>query len=550
MNIEELKSKLDIVDVVSRYVNLRHVGKYYSGLCPFHKETKPSFYVSPELQIFKCFGCGESGDVFKFLMKIEGVSFAEALEKIKTELGIDIQLAKTPKLNKKILEINYASLKFFRQQLQTNKAALKYLEKRNLQQSTIDKFEIGFSPGNVLLRDYLYSIGYDFDLIKKAGLIDSKNFDRFQSRIIFPLRDENGRLVGFTGRIFPENNPGPKYLNSPETELFKKSQFLYGLYYAKDYISQLKKVILVEGQFDFLLAWQNNLRNIVAVSGSSITPQHLKKLKRFTSKIVFAFDNDQAGFKTALKANLISRSLGFATFQLKYSGKDLADFFSSGGKELEEEKFEDYLLKFLLDEYANDKERILETFLPQLKVLKPLEREDYLNKLASTLNISKEVLNKEIDSLSLDLTLSNQEDKEFLLVEETSLEDKFSLRLVSLIYSFQEEEKTDIIIKEAHNILPTKFSSLLERVINNNLDPEESNYLEMTKNFYLATELNFKKELEKTIKTLKTINLKNKLKNLNEKLKISSPEESGKILESIQDVVKELRLLSKNEKKI
>lgn len=548
MNIEELKSKLDIVDVVSKYVNLRHVGKYYSGLCPFHKETKPSFYVSQELQIFKCFGCGESGDVFKFLMKIESISFVEAVEKIKTELGIDVDLTKTPKLNKKILEINYASLKFFRQHLQTNKAALKYLEKRKLQQSTIDKFEIGFSPGNVLLRDYLYSIGYDLDLIKKAGLIDNKNFDRFQSRIIFPLRDENGRLVGFTGRIFPENNPGPKYLNSPETELFKKSQFLYGLYYAKDYISQFKKVILVEGQFDFLLAWQNNLRNVVAISGSSLTPQHLKKLKRFTSKIVFAFDNDQAGFKTALKANLISRSLGFVTFQLRYNGKDLAEFFSDNGGELKEEKFEDYILNFLFNEYTNDKERILELFLPQLKVLKPLEREDYLNKLASTLNISKEVLSKEIDNLALDLNLSDQENKEFFIVEETSLEDKFSLRLVSLIYSFQEKEITDII-KEAHKILPIKFSSLLERVINNDLDTEEINFLEMTKNFYLTTELNLKKELEKTIKTLRTINLKNKLKNLNEKLKVSSPEESGKILESIQDIAKELKLLSKNEKK-
>lgn len=553
MNIEELKSKLDIIDIVSKYVNLRHIGKYYSGICPFHKETKPSFYVSPELQIFKCFGCGESGDVFKFLMKIENISFTEALEKIKNELGLDIQLTKEPKLNKKILEINYASLKFFRQQLQKNKAALKYLlEKRNLQQSIIDKFEIGFSPGNVILRDYLYSIGYDFDLIKNAGLIDSKNFDRFQSRIIFPLRDENGRLVGFTGRIFPENNPGPKYLNSPETDLFKKSQFLYGLYYAKDYISQLKKVILVEGQFDFLLAWQNNYRNIVAVSGSSITPQHLKKLKKITSKIIFAFDNDQAGFKTALKANLISHSLGFSTFQLKYSGKDLADFFSSSSsnkKELEEEKFEDYLLKFLFNEYANDKERILDIFLPHLKVLKPLEKEDYLNKIASKLNISKEILKKELDNITLDLTLSNQEKKDLFFVEETNLQDKFSLRFISLIYSFQ-EEKIDSIMKEINDILPIKFYSLLERVINNNLDPEESNYLEMTKNFYLATDLNFKKELEKTLKTLKTINLKNKLKILNEKLKVSSPEESGKILESIQNVAEQLKFLSKNEKKI
>jgi DNA primase len=296
MNIEEIKSKLDIVEVVQRYVKLKRVGKYYSGFCPFHKETKPSFFVSPEMQIFKCFGCGNGGDVIKFLMQIENLTYSQVLEKIKDEYGLEIEISQKDKAfgeERKILEINYSALKFFRRELKKNKEALEYLLKRGLTEKTINDFEIGFSPGNTLLRDYLYSQGYDYELIKKAGLLDYQNFDRFQSRIIFPLRDEKGKLVGFTGRIFPENLPGPKYLNSPETLIFKKSEFLYGLYFAKEHILVQKKVILVEGQFDFLLSWQNNLKNVVAVSGSALTENHLRKLKKYSSNLVLAFDNDQ-----------------------------------------------------------------------------------------------------------------------------------------------------------------------------------------------------------------------------------------------------------------
>ncbi|GIW65113.1 MAG: DNA primase [Candidatus Parcubacteria bacterium] len=549
MNLEEIKSQLDIIDVVGKYVKLRRVGKYYSGLCPFHKETKPSFYVSPELQIFKCFGCGESGDVFKFLMKIEDLNFNQALEKIKSDYGLEISFPTEPKLNKKILEINYASLKFFRLQLKQNKEVLNYLKKRGLTEETIDKFELGFSPGNVLLRDYLYANGYDYDLIKRAGLLDSKNFDRFQSRIIFPLRDENGRLVGFTGRNLSENNPGPKYLNSPETELFKKSHFLYGLYYAKDYISQFKKVILVEGQFDFLLAWQNNYRYVVAVSGSALTPFHLKKLKKFTSKIVFAFDNDSAGFSASLKANLMARNLNFNTFQLKYQSKDLADLFASKEeKKIEEEKFENYLLNFLFAQYGiENKERILEIFLPQLKNLKPLEAEEYLEKLSQQLNINKETLLKEINNLP-DVNFSTEK-QEIQFIEEKNLEEKFSLRLISLVYAFDKENNREQL-NELKSILPAKFNNLLEKVLTNNLNPEENEYLEMTKNFYLATNLNLNKELTKTLTILKTIILKNKLKKLNDELKLSKPEESDKIIKLIQSISQQLKELAKNGQKI
>ena len=541
MNIEEIKNKLDIVEVVQRYVKLKRVGRYYSGLCPFHKETKPSFYVSPEMQIFKCFGCNLGGDVIKFLMQIENLTYSQVLEKIKDEYGLEIEISQKGKAlgeERKILEINYSALKFFRQEIKKNKEVLEYLLKRNLTEKTINDFEIGFSPGNTLLRDYLYSQGYDYELIKKAGLLDHQNFDRFQSRIIFPLRDEKGRLVGFTGRIFPENLPGPKYLNSPETLIFKKSEFLYGLYFAKEYILVQKKIILVEGQIDFLLSWQNNLKNVVAVSGSALTESHLRKLKKYSSNLVLAFDNDNAGFQASLRANLLAQKLGFKVFKLIYEGKDLGEYFSLKEKPaLQEENFLDWLLNELLKNYQNKKE-ILNIFLPQIKNLSPLEIDEYLNILKEKFNLGKEILQKELQKVEDTYILESTPER--TIVEEKTLEEKFSLRAISLVYALEEKnENLSLYLSE-------KFKDLFFKVLENKLDEEEFHYLEMMKNFYLNTNLDLKKEFHKTLKNLKIIFLKKNLKNLSEKLKLADEKESAKIIEEINKALKELKNVSKS----
>ncbi len=538
--MESLKNQLDIFEVVQRYVKLKKVGRYFVGLCPFHKETKPSFYVSPERQIFKCFGCGEGGDVFKFLMKIENLSYSQVLEKLKEDYGLEIkrQPQELAREEKEILEINYAALKFFRQNLKDNKDALDYLRERGLTEKTINDFELGFSPGNTLLRDYLYSLGYSLEKIKKAGLIDEKNFDRFQSRLIFPLRDERGKLIGFSGRLF-QKELGPKYLNSPETSLFKKSQFLYGLFYSKEYLLQTKKVFLVEGQFDFLLAWQNNLKNVVAVSGSALTEDHLRKLKKYAQEIVFAFDNDEAGFSASLRANLLAKKFNFRTYQAIYPGKDLAEFFTSQkATTFPEEKFEDYLLNLLFEKYGRERgQEILNIFLPQIKSLKPIEINNYLEKLSTFLGISKNLLEEELRQIE-DLVPSLEEKE---LVEEKSLEEKFSLKLVSLIYL----QKDNLVLEEVKNLLPLKFQELLERVLKDELNENEKDYLEMAKSFYLSSKISLPREMKKTLINLKRIVLKNNLKNLNEKLKLAPAEEFDKIMMEINNLLKELRKIEK-----
>lgn len=534
-----IQNKIDILDVVQKYLKLKRVGKYFVALCPFHKETKPSFYVSPEKQIFKCFGCGEGGDAIKFLMKIENLSFSQALEKLKEDYGLEIKTSKTKNEDEKeLLEINYASLKFFRQKLRENEEALEYLKSRGLKEEIIEKFELGFSPGNTLLRDYLYALGYSLEKIKRAGLLDEKDFDRFQSRIIFPLREENGKLVGFMGRLFGKEF-GPKYLNSPETLLFKKSQFLYGLFYSKEYILQTKKVILVEGTFDFILAWQNNLRNIVAISGSALTEDHLRKLKKYTQQIVFAFDNDEAGFSASLRANLLAKKLGFQTFQALYSEKDLADFFLNHSyEEIGEEKFEDYLLETLIKKYGpENKKAVLSIFLPQIKNLKPIEIDEYLDKLSSLLNVSKNLLEEELKQIEVFLPSFQQKE----LVEEQTLEEKFSLKILSLLYL----QKDENIITDLRAFIPLKFKDLLERLLTNELNDEERDYFEMARNFYLNSNISLERELKKSLLNLKWVILKNNLKKLNEKLKLARPEEFDKIILEINEVVKELKRIEK-----
>ncbi len=551
MNLDEIKNKIDIIDVVQKYVKLKRVGKYYVGLCPFHKETKPSFYVSPEMQIFKCFGCNLGGDVLRFLMKIENLTLPQILEKLKEEYGLDIKTFQDSKeINKEkkqILEINYAALKFFRQELKKNKSAIDYLLSRGLKEKTIDGFEIGFSPGNTLLRDYLYSLGYSFELIKKAGLLDSQNFDRFQSRIIFPLRDENNKLVGFSGRIFPSNLPGPKYLNTPETLIFHKSKFLYGLVYAKDYILNSKKVILVEGQMDFLLAWQNGFKNLVAISGSALTEDHLIKLKRFTNNLVFAFDNDQAGFNAELRANLMAKNIGFQTYKLIYPGKDLGEYFLlETQEELKEEKYEDYLLNFLFQKYGlGNKQEIISLFLPQIKKLPPLEKDEYLDKLSSLIGISKNILEEELKNK--DFAVPSVTNKKIDIFEEKTLLEKFSFRLVSIVYFlYKENLKNYEFFEGVQTYLSGKFKEIFWKIVNNKLDEKEIDYFEMAKNFYLIDSVSLEKDYHKTLKNLKIIFLKQNLKNLSEKLKFAEKEESDKIIKEINNIVKELKILNKN----
>lgn len=304
--IEDIKRKIDIVDLISQYLTIKKSGANYKAPCPFHREKTPSFMVSPEKQIYKCFGCNEGGDIFSFVMKMEGLEFVEALRMLADRAGIVLSKSKSKEEYKKekdtksrIYKINELSAKVFHKLLlesKTAEEARNYLEKRGLKQKTINNFLLGYAPEKPILREFLQKRGFGQNEIKSAG-----SPDKFFKRIMFPIFDVMGNPVGFTGRVLnPEVQP--KYLNTPESPIFHKSRILYGLDRAKAEIKLQKSCIVVEGQMDVVLSHQARVENVVAASGTALTSEHLTILGRYSNNILFAFDADSAGSLAQKKA--------------------------------------------------------------------------------------------------------------------------------------------------------------------------------------------------------------------------------------------------------
>lgn len=305
--VEQIKSSLDIADVVSKYVVLKKTGRNFQGLCPFHNEKTPSFVVTPDKQIFKCFGCGEGGDVISFLMKINNQSFSEVVEEQASILGIELpKKSKNSQVYKEEKTRLYDAMdlasKFFVKNLQSNTSALEYLSKRGIDEVAIGKFSLGLAPkGNNELKNYMTNLGFTIDELNKAGLVYEKDgifYDRFKNRIMIPIKDVNSNTVAFGARAIIEGQM-PKYINSPESIIYNKSSVLFGLNRAKDVIKERDSVIFMEGYFDVISAHLGGVENAVATCGTALTPQHIKLIGRYSPsrKIYLAFDTDSAGKK-------------------------------------------------------------------------------------------------------------------------------------------------------------------------------------------------------------------------------------------------------------
>ncbi len=304
--VQQVKDRVDIVDLVSQYVPLKRAGVNHKGLCPFHKEKSPSFMVNPERQIFKCFGCDKGGDVLTFVQEMEGLTFPEALELLADRAGITLDRKKAPEQYKQekdeksaLYRINAASAKFFHKLLidhPSGQAALDYLHGRGVRDETIRSFQLGSAPGSPVLGTWLQKHGFTAAQIQRAG-----SPERFKNRLMFPIRDTLGNVVAFTGRSLPGDDTGPKYYNTPESPIFKKSTVVYGLAEGKEEIRRRKVAVLVEGQMDVVLSHQAGVRIAVASSGTAITPDHLRTLKRYTPKVLLAFDADGAGIAATKK---------------------------------------------------------------------------------------------------------------------------------------------------------------------------------------------------------------------------------------------------------
>lgn len=320
--VEEIKRKIDIVEVVGEHVPLKRAGKNFRGLCPFHTEKTPSFMVSPELQIFKCFGCGAGGDAYRFLMEFEKIDFPEALKILADRAGIKLKpLRGFPEYEDKeaIYSVNYLLSELYHHILVSHKLgalALSYLlRQRGVNKESIETFRLGFAPD---LADFAFRFltlkrGLKPPLLEKAGIVikrESGYFDRFRGRIIFPLADQFGNVVGFSGRVLKERGDVAKYINTPETPVYKKGRLLYGLEVAKKEIKEAGFAVLVEGELDMISSWQAGLKNIVAVKGSALTSDQARLILRFCPTIVLALDSDSAGLEAARRAAEVAEKEG------------------------------------------------------------------------------------------------------------------------------------------------------------------------------------------------------------------------------------------------
>jgi DNA primase len=343
--IQKIKDSNDIVDIVSEKVKLKRAGKYYTGLCPFHSEKSPSFTVTPDRQIYKCFGCGEGGNVITFIMKTRNMDFFEAVKLLGERANIQIETdnAKTAKqkdANEKLHKINTEAARFFFAKLRTNKSAMLYFTGRGISENTLKSFGLGFAPSswNELMK-FLKSKGYtELDMLNAGLIIKSQKestkevfYDRFRNRVIFPVFDFKGKVIGFGGRVLDDSKP--KYLNSPETAVFKKGTNLYGLNFA---IKNLKErmLIIVEGYMDCISLHQYGITNVVASLGTALTPNQAKLLKRYADKIIISYDADLAGQNATLRGLEILRTEGFDIKVLTVpQGKDPDEFIRSNGSE-------------------------------------------------------------------------------------------------------------------------------------------------------------------------------------------------------------------------
>ncbi len=314
--IKDIKNTVDIVEIISEVVLLKKAGKNYIGLCPFHSEKTPSFTVSPEKQIFYCFGCGTGGNVFSFLMKHDGLSFPETARMLARRYGIELptqnmSLGQKKRVSERegLLAVNKEAMDFFRHALLVGaegKKARSYLNRRGMTKAIIESFNLGYAPaGWGSLVNLFSKKRMSHSLAEKAGLIISRKdktgyYDRFRDRIIFPIFDVSKQVIGFGGRVMDDSMP--KYLNSPETPVYNKSRSLYGLHMAKKMCREKDTVYIVEGYFDLLSLFQHGIENAVATLGTSLTAEHIRLLKGYAARVILVYDSDEAGIKAALRS--------------------------------------------------------------------------------------------------------------------------------------------------------------------------------------------------------------------------------------------------------
>jgi len=391
--INELREKCDIVDYISRYVNLKKRGSNYIGLCPFHKEKTPSFVVSREKKIFHCFGCGEGGNLFQFISKIEAKSFYQVITELAREKGLKIEeeITSDEYSGKKtrLTGILYEAMQYYHESLYSSEGAdaLNYLKERGVTENLISEHKLGYSPGDpLILYNRLSKLGFADEDIMESGIFSKGKGgiqDRFASRLIIPLIDLDKKTVGFAARTLSENKDTAKYINSPESLTYHKGSFLYGLHTAVRHIQRSKYLIIVEGYFDLITLNSINIFNVAATCGTALTQSHIKQIKRFCKDVVLCFDGDRAGRAAVYKASRVLLPAGINIFVIRLpNGYDPDNFVHKYG-------FEGF------SELLKDRTRFLNYLASDVKYAirsKPSMKASYIKKMLTYVNLIPDIL--------------------------------------------------------------------------------------------------------------------------------------------------------------
>lgn len=562
--IEKIKEQNDIVDIISENVRLKKAGRNFTGLCPFHNDKSPSFSVSPEKQIYKCFSCGEAGNVITFVMKYKKLTFQEAVKHLADKAGIPLEIgghenSKASKKRDLLFKVNVEAARYFFANLQKTKMAKDYFLRRGIKEEVIKRFGLGYAFDSWHgLINYLRNKGFRDDLLLEAGLIlksekSGNTYDRFRNRVIFPVFDVRGRVIGFGGRVLDDSKP--KYLNSPETMVFQKGINLYGLNFAIKNKLEEDYIIIVEGYMDLISLHQHGITNTVASLGTALTVNQARLLKRYVSKVIISYDADVAGQTATLRGLEILRNTGFDVKVLKVpQGKDPDEFVRNNGKEafLKLVKNALPLIEYRIKRAADgidfkDGSQVIkfaEKFAEILAELNPIEKDVYIKKISEETSIKEQAL---YDLLSEVMAKGQKEDifmnkKEEngtkLYVEPGYLKAERALLKLILEDDFYDELKEVIkegdFIVESHN----KIYSLILQGKNENTNNIIS-YIESR-----CDDVESSKELIK-IKEQNILDLSNKDKLINDYLKQL---ESFKIKKKIDELKKKQKQLEKEGK--
>lgn len=580
--IQEIRDKLDIVDVVSSYVPLKKAGRNYKALCPFHTEKTPSFMVSPELQIYKCFGCGKGGNIYNFVMEIEGVEFREALQMMADRAGIKLErLALSPEDEKrerlyKINELANQFYKFLLTEHKIGKKALDYLHDREITEESVKTFEMGYAPNSWdSLGKYLLSKRHSLSDIIRAGLVLPKEFgrgfyDRFRGRIIFVLRDTRNRAVGFSGRTLVGDEA--KYINTPETEIFKKRHFLYGLNLTRKEIKQTRQAVVVEGEFDLISPYQAGTKNIVASKGTALTEGQIALLKRLADDLLFCYDADIAGDEAAKRGIQMAEEAGLNVKVINLpTGKDPDECVQKnlqGWKKAIENAISvyDFYFKNALGRYniktALGKKKAAKELLPIIaSIPDPVEKDHYTKRLASELGVSETSLLAALRSFSRadeqekaveDLTKRFEEASAPRVIQEYVLALLLKSPLDQAQAASHRLGQKDFSVPKLQNIFVAfkEYLSGRKRAFNiksfrDKLSEEEQLLLDelylQDFSFLSENEGRFSEEISRMVDVLKRQTVRRELNELSRRIKEA---EAGGEKERLEELRKEFKVLS------